>query len=158
MQLKSFIVLLGVALLSSCSSSPTDRVMEDMLRSNEAEFNQLVSMFKEDASLWEVNREFAKSSWDTKAILPSRRMEEYRRLLTRLNLIDVGRGERSGNTYLKAWHRGAFPFGGSTKFYVYAESQPDRIVDSIDRIERGGQDASVFMKVKDNWYLHLDVW
>lgn len=157
MKIKFLAVLLLVTLVSSCSSYPPDRVMMDRLRVNETHFYKLVSMLKEDESLSEVNREFAMSHLATKVELPSTRMEEYRRLLISLDLMTVGRwGSRM--IYLKAWQRDAFPFGGSTKFYVHAESQPERMVDSIDRIARGGQDASVFMKVKDNWYLHWDVW
>ena len=139
-------------------SYPTDQTMEARFRSDEASFQRLVQMFKEDARLYSLNHKAASLAFDQKADLSTQRMEEYRSLLRRLGLWVVSRGEKTGNIYLKAWHQNGFLIGGSSKYYVYAEDPPAGLVDSLDKLKDGGQDAYAFKKIFDRWYLHLDVW
>ena len=72
----------------------TDRALEQRFRSNEADFNRLVKMFKEDSKLSGVNYASAYLSYDVKADLPRQRLDEYRSLLTKLSLRNVGEVKR----------------------------------------------------------------
>ena len=157
-KLKFIILISGTLLITACSSYPTERELENKLRVNQAAFDRLVAMFREDANLSEVNSQVAKLSWNTEANIPDERMAEYRNSLEELNLINIRRGERSGNIYLTAWYRSGFLIGGTTISYVHVQSPPSRLVDSIDTVLRSGQDADVFKRINDNWYLHLDIW
>jgi hypothetical protein len=115
-------------------------------------------MFREDAHLSYLNNEAAYLSFDEKVELSKQRMDEYRSLLRKLGLWVVSRGEKTGNIYMKAWHRNAFLVGGSSKYYVYAENSPEALVDSLDKLKNGGDDAYAFKKISDSWYMHLDIW
>lgn len=132
--------------------------MEAKFRSDEASFQKLVEMFKKDGHLSSLNNEAAYLSFDQKADLSKQRMDEYRDLLKKLGLWVVSRGEKTGNIYMKAWHRNAFLIGGSSKYYVYAENPPEALVDSLDKLKDSGHDGYAFKKISGNWYLHLDIW
>lgn len=168
MKIKSLILLIGVALLSACSSYPTDHAMESKLRTHRAEFYELVNMFKVDADLRSVNREFA-AGQNPNPNLSNERMAEYRRLLTTLDLISVERS-RSGDIYLKTWETEPSYFMGSlvysAKSYVYIQSQPGStgdlvsppktLIDSLDQAARNSDSVYAFKRVTDNWYLHYE--
>lgn len=147
----------SLLLISSCAAScPSDAEMEERLRTGEADFHRLIQMLNEDSYLIAVEPESAYQAWNAKANLPEGRMNEYRALLSKLNLRGVRRWD--SGIYFKAWHRGFFPYGGITKYYVYAECTPNRIVDSLDKIIRSGQDANVYKRVSERWYLNVDIW
>jgi hypothetical protein len=152
--------LLAFVTLAGCGifPYPTDQAMEEKFRSDEVSFHRLVEMFKDDSQLSSVNNKAAYMSFDHNADLPKQRMDEYQSLLKKLGLLVVSRGEKTGNIYMKAWHRNAFLIGGSSKYYVYAENSPEALVDSLDKLENGDDDAYAFKKISDNWYMHLDIW
>lgn len=145
--------------LCGCSTIgyPSDRLLQARFRSAEADFNKLASMFKEDSHLFKLDRESAYSSWDTKADLPQQRMDEYRHLLTKLKLVSVNRGEASGDVYLLVWTSRRMLFGAKSKYYLYAETPPEPLVDSLDKL-LGGTEAFAHKKISNNWYLLLHVW
>jgi hypothetical protein len=152
-------VLLPLILMAACGGAyPPDSKMEEKLRSHNSDFTHLIEMFQQDTHLLTVDREFAYVSYDTKVALPNQRMDEYRRLLKKLDLIDIRRYSNAGNIYLKAWHQDGFIIGGSYKHYVYAKTEPSPIVNSLDALKHSGQDALGYKRVVDNWYLNLDIW
>lgn len=114
-------------------------------------------MFKEDSHLFKLDHESAFTSWDTKADLPQQRMDEYRQLLTKLNVISVNRREPSGDIALLVWTRRHMIIGTKSKYYLYAETPPEPLVDSLDELV-GGADAFAHKRISNNWYLLLDVW
>jgi hypothetical protein len=155
-------VLLGLLLAAGCSykSTFTDRALEEKFRSQEAEFNRLVHMFKEDRQLSIVNSRDAFVAFNVKANLPPPRFENYRDLLKQLNLNSISRGEQSGNVYLARWNKNDFFIGGSNEYYVYAEFPPAEemyFVDSLDHLRRQ-TDAYAFKKIAAGWYMHVDNW
>jgi hypothetical protein len=87
--LKLMLVVLLTLFASSCgnlSRAPSDKSMEERFRANEADFNKLIAMLKED-KLFELTPEAAylapinNNESPVKTELPAERMEEYRRLL-----------------------------------------------------------------------------
>lgn len=171
MKIKSLILLIGMALLSACSSPsppyPTDHAMESKLRTHRTEFYELVNMLKVDADLRAINHEFA-SGLNRFQSLPHERLAAYRQLLTKLDLVSVVRS-RNGDIYLKVWETEPRYFMGtliySAKSYVYSQSPgkvgdvlspPKKLVSSLDEAARSSDGAYAFKRVADDWYLHYE--
>ena len=163
MRLQTKACVLGILLLAvGCSykSTFTDQVLEQRFRSNETDFTRLVRMFKENSELSSVTQEAAYLSYDVKANLPQQHLDDYRALLSKLNLRSISRGEKTGNIYFATWNKNDFIMGGSNEYYVYAEVAPAEaryLVDSLDEL-RKKTDAYAFKKIRDRWYLHVDNW
>ncbi len=137
---------------------PSDSLLEERYRSHRADFDKLASLFKADANLSSVGSEAAWVSFEVKANISQQRLNEYRALFDKLEVKNIGRGEKSGNFYILAWNKDGFIIGGSSKLYIYAETPPSPLVDSLDEPANSGHDAYAFKRIADNWYLHLDIW
>lgn len=145
--------------MSACGGAyPSDHKMVEKLRSDNSDFSHLVEIFQQDSHLLSVDREFAYISYDIKANLSNERMEEYRHLFEKLDLITIRRYRNAEGIYLKAWHQDGFIIGGSYKHFVYAKTSPSPVVDSLDTLNHSGHDAYAYKRVSDNWYLNLDKW
>jgi hypothetical protein len=140
------------------NSYPSDSLLEERFHSHRADFDKLARLFREDASLSSVGSEGAWVSFDVKANIPQQRLNEYRALFDKLKLKHIGRGEKSGNFYILTWKNDGFIIGGASKLYIYAETPPSPLADSLDGLASSGHDAYAFKKIADNWYLHLDIW
>ena len=153
------LLLASLVLLSGCGykSNFTDQALEQRFRSNEADFNTLVKMFKEDSELSSVTFIAAFSSYDTRANIPQQRLDEYRGLLKKLSLKNIWRGEKSGNIHLTTWKESDFVMGGANEAYVYTEFPPAEITESLDEL-RKMTDAFAYKRISDNWYLQVDNW
>jgi len=154
--------LLILLCISGCSyhSRFSDQELEDRLRSNEAEFNRLVLMLKEDSQLAEVNPKAAYLNSDVEASLPEQRVAEYRALLSKLKVTTVFRREGTNNIYFAAWNKDDFLLGGSNEYFVYAEDVPAEkryMLESLNDLRRQ-TDAYAFKRIADRWYLHVDNW
>jgi hypothetical protein len=157
--LRLLILLMILVAMAACGGAyPSDQKMVERLRSQNSDFSHLVEMFQQDTHLLSVDREFAHISYDTKANLPNERMEEYRQLFKKLDLINIRRYRNAEGIYLKAWHQDGFIIGGSYKHYVYAKTSPSPVVDSLDTLKHSGHDAYAYKRASDNWYLNLDIW
>lgn len=148
-------------MLSGCAyhSKFTDRELEERFRENEADFNRLVRMMKEDSELASVSHKTALLKTDVKASLSQQRFDEYRACLLKLQVTGVFRN-RAEQIYFAAWNKDDFMIGGSNEYFVYAEAAPadERyIVQSLDEL-RKQTDAYAFRKIADRWYLHVDNW
>ena len=151
-------ILLSLILVGCGNSYPSDSLLEERFHSHRADFERLVTLFKEDRNLSTVGSEAAWVSFDVKANIQQQRLNAYRTLFNKLELKSIGRGEKSGNFYILTWKNDGFIIGGSSKLYIYAETPPSPLVDSLDGLARSGHDAYAFKKIADNWYLHLDTW
>lgn len=140
------------------NSYPTDSLLEERFRSHQIDFNRLADMFKEDAHLSRISPTAAWVSYDVKASVPQQRFNEYRALFDKLKVKEIARGDPSGNFYILAWSKSDFIIGGSSKLYIYAETPPAPLVDSLDKLKNSGHDAYAFKKIADHWYMHLDIW
>ena len=156
-----FIVLALFGLLAvGCSSlnpTPTDKSMEEKFRANEADFKKIVTMFREDklsrlrpdAAYTEPNGELNPA---VKVELPVPRMEEYRRLLRQIG--SDGMESMSNNQaiilYVFTGKGGWFSSDYREKSYVYSETPPEPIVDSLDQ-DKTKQIG--YKKITDIWYL-----
>ena len=133
---------------------PSDKAMEENFRSHEADFNRLVTMFKEDSGVKTIDLESAYTFDEPRQEpnLPSQRLSEYRRLLRQINVKSIYRGE-TGISFL-AWIGGMDM--GKAKYYVYTETPPTSLVDSLDKAEvlpRSYGDIIANKKIGGNWYL-----
>ena len=147
----------GCGIFNNC---PSDNALIERFRAHEADFRRLAQMFKEDVKLSEVDHKSAWVDYDTKTNLPQPRLDEYRRLMQKLGVQHIARGESSGRFYLLVWRESGVFIGGSSKFYIYADwlPPPSPLTDSLDALERSGHDAYAFRKFEESWYLHLDIW
>lgn len=159
---KAGYALLLVLMLSACSyySKFSDRELEERFRSNEAEFNRLVQMLKEDSQLSRVSHEAAYLSYDVKASLPQHRFDDYRTSLSKLKVTAVYSHNAVDQIYFAVWNKDDFLPGGTNEYFVYAETGPAEnqyIVESLDTLRRQ-TDAYAFKRIADRWYLHVDNW
>lgn len=162
--LPSFLSTLMIACAGPAQSRnpyPDDTILEERFRLLEADFNRLALMFKEDKTLISVNDEAAWLDYGVKADIPQQRLDEYRSLFKKLGVKHIGRGEKSGDFYLPVWQRDGGSFGkGAAKYYVFADTAPEPLTDSLDKAyseTSRGHDAFGYKRVSGNWYLHLTV-
>ena len=152
-----------IFLLGGCSSTsgyPPDHLLEARFRNHEAEFSRLLNIFKVDSHLFLVDSEAAYSARNTRAVITEERLEEYQRLLSKLELDYIARTnnhEGHEEISLRAWTRPHLLLGAKSKFYIYREIPPSPLVESLDGLV-GGTDAYAYKRIAENWYLFLDVW
>lgn len=164
LSLSTLLLLLLCAASYFWSGPPSDRVLEERFRSRGADFNRLVSMFKEDSQLGEVTLEAAylpyhPGSEKHKANLSPQRMIAYRSLIKSNGLTAIKRGTR-GEIFLAAFEVDMERWKG----YVYAELPPSPLVSSLDdtkeifeKPQAQSMTTSGYKRIADNWYLYLDI-
>jgi len=131
--------------------------MQENFFNNESDFDRLVTMFKCDR-LPEISIKAGYVlSVNENYRLSQEQIDGYYYLMKKLGISEIikGEGNARGIIYLTAWHKSGF-VGASTKFYLFAESPPCPLVDSLDESSNG--DAHTCKHLKGNWYLHLDIW
>jgi hypothetical protein len=160
----TFCLLLIALLLGGCTGSPpSDKSMEENFRANEADFNRLVMMFRED-KLSELTRETAFAApadprdHGVKTDLPPTRMAEYRRLLRRTGIQRIAAGEQAILLYAFEGDAGWIFSDYRLKSYAYAEETPSPIVASLyNKKDLPDVDylINAYKKIADRWYLNL---
>ncbi|MCM3874413.1 MAG: hypothetical protein ND895_27295 [Pyrinomonadaceae bacterium] len=156
----SILALLLIGSGCAYHSNFTDRSLEERFRSHEAEFSRLVQMLKEDSEVSRVNNEGAYKANDIKATPSANRLEDYRGLLSKLDLISIFRDSGTDKIYFALWNKADWFMGGTNEYFVYAETPPAEeqyLVESLDKL-RTQTDAFAFKKITDRWYLHVDNW
>ncbi len=163
--IKQIVVAIFVLSAVGCffSSPPSDKSMEEKFRSNEAAFNRLVVMIREDMNLEAVDLEAAylpsKETGDVrpKANIPAKRTDEYHRLLKQTGINEI-RNIGSGIIF-SVWESGTIdPMNSGYKSYLYTETLPSPLLTSLDDTSelpsRRGEDLG-YKKIADNWYLEF---
>lgn len=162
--LKKIFAVIFVFSATGCffSSPPSDKSMEEKFRSNEAAFNRLVVMMREDMNLETVDLDSAylpsKEIGDArpKANIPAKRMDEYRRLLKQIGVQQI----RGGSSVIfPVWESGTIdPMNSGLKSYLYTEMLPSPLLDSLDDTSKlpsqTGEDLG-YKKIAENWYLEF---
>jgi hypothetical protein len=148
--------------VGGCSyySNFTDRGLEERFRVHETDFQRLVQMMREDSEFSSVTHHAVYRAYDIKVTPPSNRFDDYRRLLSKLDLASVSRADGTDRIYFAVWNKADFFMGGTNEYFVYAETPPadaQYLVESLDKL-RGQTDAFAFKKFSDRWYLHVDNW
>ncbi|MEJ7577790.1 MAG: hypothetical protein WKF74_12400 [Pyrinomonadaceae bacterium] len=155
-----FLFFISVLFLVGCGSRhPSDQVLEQRLRSREAEFERIVAMLGEDSDVVRLSNDFVFMSEGSRRSLSEERLSEYRRLFRELG-IEAGMHRDGANTMrLIASSRGLLMVG-SEKSYVYSSAEPSPLVESLDAVIRkdGGDQAPVYKRVSGNWYLYYESW
>ncbi len=163
--LKKLLAVIFVLAAMGCffSRPPSDKSMEEKFRSNEAAFKRLVLMMREDMNLAAVDIDAAylpsKEIADArpKAELPAKRIEEYRRLLKQISVNEIRNAGES--VIFPAWQsREIDPMNSGHKNYLYTETLPSPLLDSLDDTSKlpyqPGMDSG-YKKIAENWYLEF---
>ena len=153
---------IGLALLGllavGCSSlrvPPTDKSMEEKFRANGADFNKLITMFRED-KLSQLTPETAYielSGNSDRAIqteLTPLRMEEYRRLLRQVGAEGIDTMNQAIILYVFTNKGEWVSQDYREKSYVYSQTPLSPIVGSLDQNENP---HIGYKKISDDWYL-----
>ena len=153
--------LILMAMLSGCAyhSRFTDQSLQQRFLANEGDFKKVIQMLSEDPKLCSISREAALLASDVKADLPQPRLNEYRSILSKLNVSRVTR-RPTGQVYFAIWNKDDFIMGGSNEYFVYAESDPAEkkyLVESLDDL-RKQTDAFAYKRIAGHWYLFVDNW
>ncbi len=150
----------AICLFGSCSLRdpyPSDGRLEANFRARESGFDRLASMLREDDWIAAVDDQEARAVRGPRR-LPAERHDEYRRLFNELGVKSAARWREGGDINLLVWREGGALLGGTSVYYVKSESRPQPLVDSLDKIYDGGQDALVFKRIAPGWYVLLDRW
>lgn len=160
-RLTVLLTFLALSVVGCSSIPPSDQSMEEKFRAREAEFRKLASMFKEDSNLDSVDLTAAYLPGDQPGTLPkaeisSGRMDEYRRLLNQTGVKKLRRYQDSIHFIVWRGWNGIDPTNFKAKDYVYAETPPSPVADSLDQRDKlliDGSAPEVYKKIADNWYL-----
>jgi hypothetical protein len=145
---------------------PSDAELIKNFQNNEADFERLNQMAKEDSDFVRIADNF---NWtkDSAAYprpksekdLSEERWNEYRSLFKKLNLKMGISNSQPKEVWLLASTKGMVT-GGSEKGYMYLMEEPSPIIDSLDNPnfnlpELQGRKAKIlYRKLKNNWYLY----
>ena len=156
-----FVSLIVVVLMSMCSSTtshPSDAVLEQRLRSHQADFDNLVRMFVEDSDIVQITHKNVFFDNSPVRNLPQGRLDEYRSLFQTLQLEGGIKRER-GHLLLIASTKGTvIPNSGKT--YLYSDTEPFPLVESLDAVitSHKGDQPPIYKKLFDKWYLSYESW
>ncbi|HYP51790.1 MAG TPA: hypothetical protein VEQ34_12685, partial [Pyrinomonadaceae bacterium] len=129
----------------------SDGKMEAHFLSNEADFNRLVEMFKEDAEVDMIIGDEAYALKETGKTVSRERLEQYKTLFDKTK---VNHGIRRNqytdpqeiilvSTYYSSETDGNGQYQMSSKGFIYSPTEP---------AETDG--SSKYKKIKENWYLY----
>lgn len=159
----SFVVYLVVAqLMIGCGSTmshPSDQVLEQRLRSQQADFDKLASMLNEDSDVVRIGLKNVFLNEGSRRELSKERVDEYRRLFKRVELEAGIHRDGVGVVRLIASTEGLL-VPNSEKSYVYSRTAPSPLVESLDQIIKNnrGDQSPVYKKLYGNWYLYYESW
>jgi hypothetical protein len=163
--LKKIFAVIFVLSLAGCffSRPPSDESMEEKFRSNEAAFKRLVVMIREDMNLAAVDLDAAYlpsaeiGGARPKAEIPTRRKEEYRRLLKQIGVNEI-RNAGDSIAFLTWQSREMDLMNSGHKNYLYTETLPSPLLGSLDdtsKLPHGKGEDSGYKKIAENWYLEF---
>ena len=156
----TFLLLAALTLVASCGlgAHPSDQALEQRLRSDEADFNRLVAMLKEDSDIVRLGEDFVFLSEDSNRLIPKERLDEYRRLFRKLGL-EAGFHRSGSKLRLIASSKGMI-IPNSEKSYVFSADELSPLVDSLERVIRDnrGDQPPVFKRLYGNWYIYYESW
>lgn len=157
--LKKILAVFVVLSAAGCffSHPPSDESMEDKFRSNEAAFRRLVVMIREDINLAGVDLNAAylpskEIGVRPEAEIPAKRVEEYHRLLKQTGVTEMtNAGDKIA---FLAWQsREIDPTGSGYKNYLYTETLPSPLLDSLDdtsKLQKAAGENSGYKKIAEN--------
>ena len=156
-----FSLLAILATIGGCSfaSHPSDQVMEQRLRSQQAEFDELITMLQEDSDVIRLDNTHVFLNESSDRIIPQPRLEQYRRLFIKLGL-EGGIHRYKPEVIRLIASTGGMLVPTSEKSYVHSTTELTPLVDSLDEVNRKnrGDQTPVYKKVFGNWYLYYESW
>lgn len=155
-------LFLALTMVAGCGFSrhPSDEILAQRLKSNEAAFNRLAVMLFEDSDIVRLCDDCVFLSEGSNRHIPDERLREYRRLFKELGIEAGFHRDGVHAVRLIASSKGGVFLPGSEKSYVYSKIEPSPLVDSLDKViarDRGDQ-APIFRKLGDDWYLYYESW
>ena len=155
------ILLLGLELVAACnlSSHPTDLVLEERLKSNQADFDALIGMLAKDEDIVRIDDKFVFLREGSNREVPKERLQVYREFFAKLKLEGGFHRDKDNALRFIASSRGT-TIPSSEKSYVYCASLLTPSVESLDYVikkDRGDQQP-VYKKLHGGWYLYYESW
>ena len=143
-----------------CSRVPSDKSMIEHFRAKEADFNKLLTMAREDKEIEKFTPEAVyKNTNDGKKDLlktdiPSERIDEYHRLFQQTGVKGITKQADGGYSF-DYWdgRPGLDPIDSAFKYYLYAETPPAPLLDSLEDSSKLPKDDFAYKQISDNWYL-----
>ena len=146
-------------ILNTYDPYPKDEVLQNNFYANKEDFDELVRLFQEDSSIFCINSQDEVVDFDkNKTNIASSRLDEYKRLFSKLHIQQINRSKFDQHISLRVWGIPNFLFRGKSKYYVFMETPPKNLESFLDDIYESGRDSNDFKKIEENWYLYLDVW
>lgn len=158
------LVLLGGCDFIDDTPHPSDNDLIEIFQKNEADFEKLIQMAKEDSEFVRIAPDF---TWhkDNASVprdvlnLPSERFDEYRKLFRKLELKAGIINSQPKDVWFVSSAKGLVT-GGSSKGFMFLTEEPFPLVESLDEPDwnrpelKGRKSKILYRKLKDNWYLY----
>lgn len=146
--LSGCVYLFALGCTPQSPSYPSDTEMIKNLEGNISEFEELVSMFRNDTM------EVVHPIWiQPKGRITEERWEEYRKHFERLHL-DGGMRSWGGESIWFIGYSSGFVFGGSGKGYMYKPEIPAPLYQSLDSPPKDlPSNVRGYRFVREHWYL-----
>ncbi|HKU77566.1 MAG TPA: hypothetical protein VJR02_26865 [Pyrinomonadaceae bacterium] len=151
-----FFIVVGGA--CNLSPHPTDSRLEQTLKSNQSDFDQLIRMLSEDVDIIRLDEKFVFLKEGSTHNVPDQRLEVYRKLFVKLKLE---RGfQRDKDNALRFIASSGGVFSTSEKSYIYSPTPLNPLVDSLDQVVESdrGDHSPVYKKLYGGWYLYYASW
>jgi hypothetical protein len=156
----SLLLFLFVVVGEACNLSPhpTDSELEQTLKSNQSDFDQLIRMLGEDEDIVRLDEKFVFLKDGSTRSVPDQRLKAYRELFVKLKLE---RGlQRDKDNALRFIASSVGSFSTSEKSYIYSPTPLTPLVDSLDQVIESdrGDHSPVYKKLYGGWYLYYASW
>ena len=141
---------------------PADQELQANFTKNEADFELLVRMAKEDSKVLRIAPDFTwldnNADWprpESELGFSTQRWKEYQSLFSRLGLPAGILNYQPDVVMFLASTKGLVT-GGSSKGYAYSLKEPSPIVDSLENVSFKTSRIA-YKRLKGNWYLFYEV-
>ena len=157
--LTSWVIVVVGMMSAGCASKPStyrdDNSLIANFQAHKAEFNTLLEMFRADKGLIFFSRGTTVPDNPQLVGVSPERLEQYRRLFTKLGLDGMAAEDRVTGARDEVWFftsvEGARP--STFKHYAYVSNPTKGVVQDLDK---GGSKTSPYRRIEDSWYLALD--
>lgn len=153
-----FLILFIIGLVYLHNPAPKDKELENRFFANRTDFEKLVCLVQADSNLKRFSTSYdGQLDYKSRSNLSEDRIKAYEELMGKLQIQEISRWDQGNTVYFQVWWTSHLVIGNKSKYYVYLENPPEKLVDSLD-IRVGNNDANDYKKIEANWYLHLDIW
>lgn len=156
-----FILVIGVVslffLLRYLMAHPSDQSLIANFEKNQATFNELIAMIREDKGLERVDDNWTNPNDPAAVGVTNERIAKYRKMFKDLN---IPRGFSSSTEPVRIEllaSTSGLSISGSSKGYAFLKNKPKPIVDNLDDyISSDSQSSIAYRPISGNWYLFYE--